>query len=375
MKECSRLLLKFALSSPTVVFALILQQLQQFDNMIGPVVDMLRNAPPMVLDCLSYLVLLQVSEGGAKLKEDGMNESHWFQSLASFTGQLYRRYPEVDLLPALQFVLNQLKVNQSLDLLLLKELISGMSGVEAYEEMSEAVMEGKMGSRLLREETSTVRMVARNKKRITHLLVDALTRYAVLVPLYVLLSTEKDGVVYDTEYEHVRLVGELHDKCNDTLLAYADMLDAHMPDADYAKAWPSLHEMLTTHGLQVADAFHVLRRIIHLPRIQGNDEWRTAEEQRRADGDDPSASTADDRRLQGGLYQQAAAPLRRLARHPHSSARPRGAHRGPRRFLRPLLAPFSLPPARAQGRVRGRRPQAARPSLRCRSRRRRMGRG
>ena len=286
VKECSRLLLKFALSSPTIVFALVLQQLQNFDNMIIPVVDMLRYVPPLVLDSLTYLLLIQITEGGAKLKDDGMNESHWFQSLTAFAGHLYRRYPEVDLLPPLQFIANELKLNQSLDLLLLKEMVSGMSGVEVYEEMSEAVMEGRMGSRLLREETSTVRNVARNKRRATHLLVDSLTRHQLLVPLYVLLSTEKDGIVYDTEYEHTRLVGELHDKCNDVLLAYVDMIDAQLTDVEYAKAWPSLYDLITVHGLQMADAMHLLRRVIHIQRIQGNEEWKKAEERRRHEGEE-----------------------------------------------------------------------------------------
>ena len=185
VKDCSRLLLKFALASPTVVFSLILQQLQQFDNMIVPVVEMLRYVPPLVLDCVAWLLLKQVSEGGGKLKEDGMNESHWYQSLASFAGHFYRKYPEVDFTPLVQYVMNALKMNQSLELLLLKEVIAGMSGVEVYEEMSEVVMEGRGGSRLLREETATVRNAARNKKRATHLLIDCLTRHSLILPLYV----------------------------------------------------------------------------------------------------------------------------------------------------------------------------------------------
>ena len=264
VKECSRLLLKFALASPTAVFALILQQVQQFDNMIAVVVEMLRYMPPMVLDSVAWVLLLQMSERTDKLKEDGMNESDWYQSLCRFAGAMWRRWPDVESEPLVQYVMNQLKMNQPLDLLLWKELVAGVSGVEVYEEMSELVMEGRGGSRLLQGETMTQRSVAKNKRRATGLLVDTLTRAQLLVPLYVLLCSEKDGIVYESEYEHVRLVAELHDKCADAQLQYADMLDQHLTDADWQRAWPSLHQLCHTYGLPVPDAMHVLRRV-HSP--------------------------------------------------------------------------------------------------------------
>ena len=294
VKECSRLLLKFALPSPTSVFALILQQVQQFDNMIGVVVEMLRYMPVLVLDTVAWVLLWQMSERTDKLKEDGMNESDWYQSLCRFAGAMWRRWPDVECESLLQYVMNQLKMNQPLDLLLLKELVAGVSGVEVYEEMSELVMEGRGGSRLLQAETMTQRNVTKNKRRATGLLVDTLTRAQLLVPFYVLLCSEKDGIVYESEYEHVRLIAELHDKCADAQLQYADMLDQHLTDAEWQRAWPSLHQLCHTYGLAVADAMHVLRRVIHLPRVQGNGEWRRLEEQRKKEEADSQAAMSDD---------------------------------------------------------------------------------
>ena len=294
VKECSRLLLKFALSSPTTAFGIILQQVQQFDNMIAVVVEMLRYMPALVLDSVAWVLLLQMSERTDKLKEDGMNESDWYQSLCRFAGAMWRRWPDVECESLLQYVMNQLKMNQPLDLLLLKELVAGVSGVEVYEEMSELVMEGRGGSRLLQAETMTQRNVTKNKRRATGLLVDTLTRTQLLVPLYVLLCSEKDGIVYESEFEHVRLVAELYDKCADTQLQYADMLDQHLTDAEWQRAWPSLHQLCQTYGLTVPDAMHVLRRVIHLPRVQGNDEWRRLEEQRKKEEADSAAAMSDD---------------------------------------------------------------------------------
>ena len=131
--------------------------------------------------------------------------------------------------------------------------------------------------------------------------------------------------MFDTEYPHTRLIGELHDKCNDSLLAFVDLIDGHLADVDYAKLWPSLHDLIALHGLPVPDAMHVLRRVIHMQRIQGNDEWRAGEERRRKEELDtakPEPMTDDSsaplltrhRPSESAVHQEAAAPVRSPAR-------------------------------------------------------------
>lgn len=56
-----------------------------------------------------------------------MNLEEWFQWLAAFAGQVCRKHPELDLVPLLQFVANQLKDGQTLDLLLLQEMLTAMT--------------------------------------------------------------------------------------------------------------------------------------------------------------------------------------------------------------------------------------------------------
>jgi THO complex subunit 2 len=76
--------------------------------MIAPVVESLKYATPLNLDVVAFVLVDQLTGfNREKLKDDGLNESHWFQSLASFAGQFYRKYPDVELDAILQFVLNQ----------------------------------------------------------------------------------------------------------------------------------------------------------------------------------------------------------------------------------------------------------------------------
>ena len=77
-----------------------------------------------------------------------MNESNWFQNLASFAGQYFRKYPSVELESLLCYILYQvctscslvvqradclrlqLRDTKGVELLVLKELISNMAAVE-----------------------------------------------------------------------------------------------------------------------------------------------------------------------------------------------------------------------------------------------------
>jgi THO complex subunit 2 len=127
VKECGRALVKFTLSNPLPVFDLILEQLKVFDNLIVPMVDSLKYMPKLIFDMLSYVLLLALTDTTqSKLKDDGVNESHWFQSVSSFLGNFHRKYCDVDLTGIVQCIVNQLKDERSLDLLILRELLANM---------------------------------------------------------------------------------------------------------------------------------------------------------------------------------------------------------------------------------------------------------
>ena len=52
----------------------------------------------------------------------------WMQSLSSFCGNLYKKYPSIELVGLLQYITNTLKSGTSLQLLLLRDLVTKMSG-------------------------------------------------------------------------------------------------------------------------------------------------------------------------------------------------------------------------------------------------------
>ncbi|KAG2310991.1 hypothetical protein Bca52824_022548 [Brassica carinata] len=72
-------------------------------------------------DILEYVVIERLLQSGrAKLKDDGINLSDWLQSLASFWGHLCKKYPSMELRDLFQYLVNQLKRGQGIELVLLQ---------------------------------------------------------------------------------------------------------------------------------------------------------------------------------------------------------------------------------------------------------------
>ena len=70
-----------------------------------------------------------------------------------FCGTVFRKY-SIELTGLLQYVANQLKAGKSFDLLVLKEVVQKMSGIEISEEVTAAQLEALSGGELLRAEVN-----------------------------------------------------------------------------------------------------------------------------------------------------------------------------------------------------------------------------
>ena len=77
----------------------------------------------------------------------------FFLGLAVFCGTVFRKY-SIELTGLLQYVANQLKAGKSFDLLVLKEVVQKMSGIEISEEVTAAQLEALSGGELLRAEVN-----------------------------------------------------------------------------------------------------------------------------------------------------------------------------------------------------------------------------
>ncbi|CAB3360322.1 Hypothetical predicted protein [Cloeon dipterum] len=259
VKPVGRSIGKLTHSSPGFLFDYVVTQIQVYDNLINPVVDSLKYLTSLSYDVLGCCLVEALSQADKKrFKHDGTSISLWLQSLASFCGAVFKKYP-IDLAGLLQYVANQLLAQKSLDLLIVKEIVHKMAGVEAAEELTSDQLEATCGGELLRGEASNY-VVTKNTKKSSNRLKESLTEHNLAVPLCLLMAQQRYCVVYkETEQSHLKLVGKLFDQCQDTLVQYGTFLASSLNIEEYNSRLPPISNLLSKYYIHSDVAFFLAR--------------------------------------------------------------------------------------------------------------------
>ena len=270
-RQYGRVLGKLSHGNPIVVFESILSQLSTYDNLIEPVVEAFKYMTPLSHDVLSYCLIAAMADPTrSRLKEDESTVSSWLQAIAKFTGLLSRKYTRVTLPPILQYIGNQLKAGSPLDLLVLKELVSSMTGVEVMEEMTESQLSALGGGATLRSlgstfvsssgsDASSKLVSAVQTDKATARLMRALREADLVVPFLILIAQQKTAIIHQTELKSLKPIGDLYDACHETFMQYIAFLRVNA-DADSLEARiPQPKESLEEYSLDAATAYFLTR--------------------------------------------------------------------------------------------------------------------
>uniref|UniRef100_A0A182PCL3 THO complex subunit 2 n=1 Tax=Anopheles epiroticus TaxID=199890 RepID=A0A182PCL3_9DIPT len=276
-KPVGRLIGKLSHCSPGFLFEYILLQIQIYDNLIAPVVDSLKYLTSLSYDVLGYCLIEALEQVDRNpMQNDGTSISLWLQSLANFCGAIYKKY-NIELSGLLQYVANQLKSHKSLDLLILKEVVQKMAGIEAAEEMTNEQLQAMCGGELLRGEAGYFSQV-RNTKKSSLRLKEALASNDLAVALCLLIAQQKHCVIYrETAQSHLKLVGKLYDQCQDTLVQFGTFLGSTYSVEEYVERLPTIHNMLQEYHIHSDVAFFLARPMFSHAINQKYDQLRKAE--------------------------------------------------------------------------------------------------
>ncbi|KAJ3588966.1 hypothetical protein NHX12_009818 [Muraenolepis orangiensis] len=277
VKPSGRQIGKLSHSNPTILFDYILSQIQWYDNLIGPVVDSLKYLTSLNYDLLAYCIIEALANPEKeKMKHDDTTISSWLQSLASLCGAVFRKYP-IELAGLLQYVTNQLKAGKSFDLLILKEVVQKMAGIEITDEMTSEQLEAMTGGEQLKAEGGYFGQI-RNTKKSSQRLKDALLDHDLALPLCLLMAQQRNGVVFlEGGEKHLKLVGKLYDQCHDTLVQFGGFLASNLSTEDYIKRVPSI-DILCNQFHTPHDAAFFLSRPMYAHQILSRyDELKKAE--------------------------------------------------------------------------------------------------
>ncbi|KAI1898968.1 hypothetical protein AGOR_G00077840 [Albula goreensis] len=277
VKPSGRQIGKLSHSNPTILFDYILSQIQWYDNLITPVVDSLKYLTSLSYDVLAYCIIEALANPEKeKMKHDDTTISSWLQSLASLCGAVFRKYP-IELAGLLQYVTNQLKAGKSFDLLILKEVVQKMAGIEITDEMTMEQLEAMTGGEQLKAEGGYFGQI-RNTKKSSQRLKDALLDHELALPLCLLMAQQRNGVVFSEGGEkHLKLVGKLYDQCHDTLVQFGGFLASNLSTEDYIKRVPPV-DILCNQFHTPHDAAFFLSRPMYAHQILSKyDELKKAE--------------------------------------------------------------------------------------------------
>ena len=259
VKPSGRHLGKLSHSNPGIIFEYVLSQIQKYDNFILPVVDSLKYLTQLSYDVLAFCIIEALANPDReRQKAEETNISPWLASLASFCGNIFRKY-QVDLAGLLQYVSNQLKAGKSFDLLVLREVVQKMSGIEITEELTNDQLEAMAGGEMLRQEGGYFAQV-RNTKKPSSRLKEALLEHKLALPMVMLMAQHRDCAVYQEAAErHVKLTGKLFDTCQDTLVQFGSFLATQLSADEWLKRLPSIDVLVSQYNLQPDAGFFLSR--------------------------------------------------------------------------------------------------------------------
>ncbi|XP_031492162.1 THO complex subunit 2 isoform X2 [Nymphaea colorata] len=271
LKQLGRMVAKLAHANPMTVLRTIVHQIEAYRDMIAPVVDAFKYLTQLEYDMLEYVVIERLAQGGReKIKDDGLNLSDWLQSLASFWGHLCKKYPSMELRGLFQYLVNQLKKGNGIELILLQELIQQMANVQYTENMTEEQLDAMGGGETLRFQATSFGITRNNKvlTRSTNRLRDALLpkdEPKLAIPLLLLIAQHRSMVVINADAQYIKMLSEQFDRCHGSLLQYVEFLSSAVtPSTAYAQLIPTLDDLVHKYHLDPEVAFLIYRPVMRL---------------------------------------------------------------------------------------------------------------
>ena len=273
VKQFGRSLAKIGHTNPLVLFEIALNQVQSYDNLIGPVVESARYLTPFGYDALAYSLLDALSNPEKeRTKSDGTNISLWLQGLATFAGTLCKRW-NIDVSQILQYILTQLRNGNPKDLIVLRELISKMTGIEPVIDLSDSQILALGGGKTLQAEAINPTGVVERKgatKRSTARLKIAMQDSGLTLPLLVAVALQRQQCAFEDAEAPLKYLGNLFDQCQQVLFQFLDFINLHLTSEQYAQTIPDVRILWTQYGVDAGIAFHIVRPVLRT-EIQSHD--------------------------------------------------------------------------------------------------------
>lgn len=262
--QMMRRLAKVSYSNPLPCFLTILQQIESYDNLNNLVVETARYFNNYGWDNLTLAILMRLSASGrTSFQADGLNERQWIQSLASFVGKLCLKYPEkINLHTILQFLLKSFHNNEGSGLLVLKEMLSYMGGIQAITNLT--VLQLNLigcGSSLQKIVYSTIGDERFERQLSGKILCETLFSRDVVNEFLVLLCKLNAALISGSELSHLKVLANKNDDIDAVLHLFCTLIDV-FGNEEQSKNLLNVSVLVEDYGVPIPWAFEVWRKYL-----------------------------------------------------------------------------------------------------------------
>lgn len=263
IRPMARALAKIAFANPGIVINVAISQIESYENLIEVVVECARYFTYLGYDILTWALINSLGQKGrSRVQEGGLLTSRWLNALATFAGRTYKRYSIMDPTPVLQYVVEQLRQNNSTDLIVLEQMISSMAGIITDTNFNDAQIQAMAGGEILQSQTILQLLDKRHESKTTSKrLMKALTVSKLAGQLLVAIAQERWTCIYKaTEGDsELKLLGNVFDEIHRILAQYLDLLRSNMSVDEFDSFVPDLASLIKDFGIQPEIAFWIRR--------------------------------------------------------------------------------------------------------------------
>ncbi|KAJ5165310.1 uncharacterized protein N7500_007140 [Penicillium coprophilum] len=261
IRPMARALAKIAYANPGIVINVAMSQIESYENLIEVVVECARYFTYLGYDILSWSLINSLGQKGrSRVQEGGLLTSRWLNALSTFAGRTYKRYSVMDPTPVLQYVVEQLRHNNSTDLIVLEQLISSMAGIISDNDFNDAQIQAMAGGDVLQSQTILQLLDKRHESKTTSKrLLKSLTHTRLAGQLLVAIAQERRTCVYNETSSELKLLGNIFDEIHRILTQYLDLLRSNLSVDDFDSFVPDFSSLITEFGIQPEIAFWIRR--------------------------------------------------------------------------------------------------------------------
>ncbi|KAJ5177028.1 uncharacterized protein N7482_002905 [Penicillium canariense] len=261
IRPMARALAKIAYANPGIVINVAIGQIESYENLIEVVVECARYFTNLGYDILTWSLINSLGQKGrSRVQEGGLLTSRWLNALSTFAGRTFKRYSVMDPTPLLQYVVEQLRRNNSTDLIVLEQMISSMAGIITDTNFNDAQIQAMAGGEVLQSQTILQLLDKRHESKITSKrLLKSLTHTRLAGQLLVAIAQERMTCVFKESSSELKLLGNIFDEIHRILTQYLDLLRSNLSIEEFDSFVPDFASLIKDFGIQPEIAFWIRR--------------------------------------------------------------------------------------------------------------------